>query len=69
MRVGSLSGGVCEPAAASLAAPLNHLALTPAGGRLTDSPPGLKSWAVALLVASLAAALALATTARKRLVA
>ena len=64
----SLSGGVCEPAAASLAAPLNHLTLTPAGSRLTDPPPGLKSWTVALLVASLAAAvLALATTARKRL--
>ena len=52
--LGSLSGGVCEPAAASLATPLNYLTL--------------KSWAVALLVASLAAAvLALATTARKRL--
>ena len=51
MFLGSLSGGVCDAAAASLAAPLDHLNLTPA----------------ALLVASLAAALALATTARKRL--
>ena len=61
MRVGSLSGGVCEPAAAALtsvAAPLNHLTLALAA----DGCQGAD--ALALLSASLAGAVA--TTARQR---